>query len=78
MDGEQMRSAEDLGLSVVCGSVAFDDAGLRALGINAQSSGDDIVRAAHLLSDAFDVDLLEAAGSLADLVHEMKWFQEAD
>lgn len=78
MDAEHLRSAEDAGLSVVCGSVAFDDPGLESLGINAQASGNDIVRAAALLSNLCALDVSEAAGSIADLVQEMKWFAETD
>lgn len=78
MDAEQLRSAEDAGLSVVCGSIALDEAALQSLGIDARSRGDDIVAAAARLAELFDLDLCEAAGSLADLVQEMTWFQEAD
>ena len=76
MDAEQLRSAEDAGLSVVCGSIAIDEAGLQTLGIHANSQGDAIIRAAVRLSESFSLDLPQAAGSLADLVQEMQWFQE--
>jgi hypothetical protein len=72
MDAEQLRSAENAGLSVVCGSIAFDDAALDSLGVNAQSDGNDIVQAAVLLSYLFTLEIDEAASSLADLVQEMK------
>jgi hypothetical protein len=78
MDAEQLRSAEDAGLSVVCGSMAVDDAALQALGITAGSDGDDIVRAAVRLSETFHLDCAEAARSLADLVQEMAWLEESD
>jgi hypothetical protein len=76
MDAEQLRSAEDAGLSVVCGSIAIDEAGLQTLGIHANSQGDAIIRAAVRLSESFSLDLPQTAGSLADLVQEMQWFQE--
>lgn len=78
MDPEQLRSAEDAGLTIICGSIAVDDATLRSLGIDAEADGDDVVRAAAQLSALFNVDLLNAAGSLADIVQELKWWQEAD
>ena len=46
MDAEQLRSAEDAGLSVVCGSIAFDDAALDSLGVNAQPRSADLLRVA--------------------------------
>lgn len=78
MDPEQLRSAEDAGLTVICGSIAVDDDTLRTLGIDGEADGDGMVRAAAQLSALFDVDLREAAGSLADIVQELTWSQETE
>lgn len=75
---EHLRSAEDAGLTVVCGSVAFDDSALAAMGIDAQADGDAIVAVAVRLAQLFDLDLHEAAASLADHVQQLRWVEEDD
>ncbi len=76
LDREELRSAEDAGLTVVCGSVAFDDRTLARMGVHAGATDDDIVGVAVRLTQLFGLDLQEVAVSLADHVQQLLWDEE--